>query len=867
MPAVARSRHHHHHHTSPPSIDRSDFRALASQLAPNGGGGSDRLDGECDPADPAHVPADDDYDVSHLDYAWVAQATSIDELSKLLRVLRSGKEGFYPDLEKAFLQRIETLDPKRRVDRVVPPSFKEIQKISHDLLSWAETIKSTDSLLKQSEKTSNKIVSLPPVRNKNNSVDKPAPATREQTKDIFEDASREESDSSRGSSSDDGESDSKTSSSSSTSSQTSPRPEVRGILKSPSPDSAAKKHVRFKDQVDALQKAALMRKQKEERRKHVAEMQAQKAASKKRRKPKKGHHPSSPPEVIAPEANPIPASKTALTETKESATSEDCAKPEGSSRIKSYDYRAWDRLDVDSELKRLDEETAPKSKARINKVSDSVVPTDVTSPLSDPKEVELLADKEKIKGNEAFKAGDWQEAFDYYTRSLSLMEKANVYTNRAITGIKLGKFELAEDDCTRALSLNDPEFNFKAYLRRGSARIKRGRYAEAVEDLDQALALSPGNKEVGNLRREAENKLKSVEGDAYQAKLKPKTKLKIVEVDEDDVEGEIVTPLARQNALTQAQRSSIDQREGSVGLPFNERVPSYSNLSPESLRKLKGKRPAHEADEAIYQTEPIEQTNRAAPRSSEAPSPTSLDTVSALDENALKEVKIMADLEAANSLSKRDSGIHLVVEDVDEDSDVDAEATVEEPVPIVPFPAECNTTRESCQVDDVENSEKAATSKPSLSIQPESLIAAHRNSLKRSTPEASMLLAAHCFTPPLQPPAKTSYEFEGVWRTIRQQSDKWMAFVHSHSPERLLTVMAKVGNPSVLPDVFRAMNLLLEQDRDYVVESLEQFRKLPRLAVLVGFFSKAERADFLQLLDSVRDASPKCFDGFKSLTK
>ncbi|KNE70864.1 hypothetical protein AMAG_14969 [Allomyces macrogynus ATCC 38327] len=51
----------------------------------------------------------EDYDVERLDYGYVRTATDLLELKKLLAVLRSGKEGLYPDLERAFEERIVEL--------------------------------------------------------------------------------------------------------------------------------------------------------------------------------------------------------------------------------------------------------------------------------------------------------------------------------------------------------------------------------------------------------------------------------------------------------------------------------------------------------------------------------------------------------------------------------------------------------------------------------------------------------------------------------------------------------------------------------------------------------------------------------------
>ena len=46
---------------------------------------------------------------------------------------------------------------------------------------------------------------------------------------------------------------------------------------------------------------------------------------------------------------------------------------------------------------------------------------------------EMKAEREKNKGNEAFHAGDFDEALVYYSRSLSLLKTVAAHNNRAQT--------------------------------------------------------------------------------------------------------------------------------------------------------------------------------------------------------------------------------------------------------------------------------------------------------------------------------------------------------------------------------------------------------------------------------------------------
>lgn len=100
----------------------------------------------------------------------------------------------------------------------------------------------------------------------------------------------------------------------------------------------------------------------------------------------------------------------------------------------------------------------------------------------------------KEKGNAAFKEKQWDKAVTHYTGAIELNgTNATYYCNRAAACLKLGCFQLAEEDCSKAILLDKK--NVKAYLRRGTARESLLRYKEALEDFKHALVLEPQNKD------------------------------------------------------------------------------------------------------------------------------------------------------------------------------------------------------------------------------------------------------------------------------------------------------------------------------------------------------------------------------------
>eukprot|EP00775_Hariotina_reticulata_P013360 gene13360-13488_t len=116
------------------------------------------------------------------------------------------------------------------------------------------------------------------------------------------------------------------------------------------------------------------------------------------------------------------------------------------------------------------------------------------------------AERAKLKGNEAFKAGRYNDAIKAYSEALQLQPNHPVYaSNRAMAYLKIFSFEAAEADCNRALAcpdLSQPD-RVKALLRRGTARMHKGDLRSARSDFKEVLAAEPNN-------RQAQEELKSL---------------------------------------------------------------------------------------------------------------------------------------------------------------------------------------------------------------------------------------------------------------------------------------------------------------------------------------------------------------------
>ncbi|XP_071399490.1 RNA polymerase II-associated protein 3 [Centroberyx affinis] len=150
------------------------------------------------------------------------------------------------------------------------------------------------------------------------------------------------------------------------------------------------------------------------------------------------------------------------------------------SRIKAYDYRSWDKFDVDKALSAMDKEESP---AESNESDSEEAAVD-----------QQRAQAEKEQGNEFFKEGKYDDAIECYTRAMSADPYNPVLpTNRAACFFRLRKFAVAESDCSLALAL-DRSF-LKALSRRGASRLALQRQQAALEDYEAVLQLDPENQE------------------------------------------------------------------------------------------------------------------------------------------------------------------------------------------------------------------------------------------------------------------------------------------------------------------------------------------------------------------------------------
>ena len=192
------------------------------------------------------------------------------------------------------------------------------------------------------------------------------------------------------------------------------------------------------------------------------------------------------------------------------------------------------------------------------------------------------ADKQRVKGNDYFRSGDTDKAIECYTKAIEFTPlDPKLYTNRAIAAHKLEKYVTAESDCSKALSLDSvsTDTQFKAYSRRGLARVKQGKYAIAIEDFLFAQDLKPSDH-IKNLLDKARTMYEEVEGHPYI----DKRGILREEVEEMLLNRKSVIPCGSSSSLSKLLSKLKDCNEKSQGMCVCTDSSSSSSSSSSSTR-------------------------------------------------------------------------------------------------------------------------------------------------------------------------------------------------------------------------------------------------------------------------------------------
>ncbi|XP_028835057.1 sperm-associated antigen 1 [Denticeps clupeoides] len=165
------------------------------------------------------------------------------------------------------------------------------------------------------------------------------------------------------------------------------------------------------------------------------------------------------------------------------------------------DYREWDKFDIEKECGKIDEDDSPQRiRHGLPKIRRKIETTATTD-----QERLILANHERNKGNEAFRAKDYEEAAAYFTRSLSVVPTVAAFNNRAQAEIELQNWRGALSDCEQVLEMEPG--NVKALLRRATALQRLGHLEMAAEDARTVLSAESRNVTAKKLLEEVSKKM------------------------------------------------------------------------------------------------------------------------------------------------------------------------------------------------------------------------------------------------------------------------------------------------------------------------------------------------------------------------
>nr|VZI48645.1 unnamed protein product [Spirometra erinaceieuropaei] len=108
--------------------------------------------------------------IEHLDYKYITQCDKLKELEKILKVLRSGTEGRFPELEEHCEEKIRSLDPENRLLRKPGKLLstthlpqEEREEVEDEFQRWLEETKRNETVVKMSLPVIDNAAAIPGV--------------------------------------------------------------------------------------------------------------------------------------------------------------------------------------------------------------------------------------------------------------------------------------------------------------------------------------------------------------------------------------------------------------------------------------------------------------------------------------------------------------------------------------------------------------------------------------------------------------------------------------------------------------------------------------------------------------------------------
>lgn len=107
--------------------------------------------------------------IEFLDFSYIKTCDDVKMLERIVKILRSGEEGYYPDLTKCAEAKLKELDPNCKVFRVEESALKfDRNQVDGEMKSWISDMKVQDQIVKNIQPV---VKPEPPIRKLQKLVD------------------------------------------------------------------------------------------------------------------------------------------------------------------------------------------------------------------------------------------------------------------------------------------------------------------------------------------------------------------------------------------------------------------------------------------------------------------------------------------------------------------------------------------------------------------------------------------------------------------------------------------------------------------------------------------------------------------------
>ncbi|KAI4465588.1 rna (rna) polymerase ii associated protein [Holotrichia oblita] len=194
--------------------------------------------------------------------------------------------------------------------------------------------------------------------------------------------------------------------------------------------------------------------------------------------------------------------KSSLPEVRKSSESKEEKKNDIPKRIKSTDYAAWDKYDVDTELLKMDlEEEKIKKEAEKMAKEKHTKSTVKFNKFATTAEASFEAERENVVANEYFKAGEYEKALEHYNNSIVYFPSATTFANRGAAHFSLKKYDDSIGDYIKALKYESS--NHEYLLQLGKCYSALEKWSEVLDCAETVIKLDPNNKIAQKLAEKA----------------------------------------------------------------------------------------------------------------------------------------------------------------------------------------------------------------------------------------------------------------------------------------------------------------------------------------------------------------------------